>query len=143
MGREAPYAVVWAESAVPRPNKNRRTGYRTGMEGAVVFNFLLLIGAVVFVVATLLGTLPRISYMWSAAVGVFVGLGLWVAAAIAIYRGPDNPDFGEDGWTIVVGVLLGMYVVVWLLGAAVGRALRGRTTRDDRSRPNPRPRSLS
>jgi hypothetical protein len=89
---------------------------------------LLLIGVGVFVVATLLGTLAPISYTWIGVVGVALGLGLWVAAAITIFRGPDNPDLGEDGWTIVVGILLALYVGAWLLGAAVGRALRGRRT---------------
>jgi hypothetical protein len=89
---------------------------------------LLLVGVGVFVVATLLGTLSRIAYAWIAIIGVVLGLALWVTAAIMIFRGPDNPDLGEDGWTIVVGIVLGAYVGAWLLGAAAGRALRGRST---------------
>jgi predicted Kef-type K+ transport protein len=90
----------------------------------------LLIGVGVFVVATLLGTLTEIPYAWIGAVGVVLGLGLWAAAAIALFRGPDNNrDLGEEGWTIAVGILLAFYVVVWLLGAAVGRGFRGRAAR--------------
>jgi hypothetical protein len=92
-------------------------------------HLLLLAGVGVFAVAALLGTLSRLRYAWIATVGVLLGLGLWVAAAIMIFRGPDNPDFGEDGWTIVVGILLALYVAAWLVGAAVGRGLRGRSAR--------------
>jgi hypothetical protein len=90
---------------------------------------LLLIGVGVFVAAALFSALSGLSYPWVGMIGVVLGLGLWIAAAIVIFRGPDNPDLGEGGWTMVVGVLLALYVGVWLLGSAVGRVLRTRSTR--------------
>jgi len=87
---------------------------------------VVLIGVGVFLAAALLGALSGLSYGWVAMLGIVLGLGLWIAAAIMIFRGPDNPDFGEGGWTMVVGVLLSLYAGVWLIGAAVGRELRRR-----------------
>jgi hypothetical protein len=91
----------------------------------------LLIGVSVgvFVAAVLLSALSGLSYPRVGMIGVVLGLGLWIANAIVIFRGPDNPDLGEGGWTVLVGVLLALYVGVWLLGSAVGRALRTRSTR--------------
>jgi hypothetical protein len=89
----------------------------------------LLIGIGVFVIATLVGALARVRYSWIGIVGAVLGLGFWAIMAVIIYRGPDNPDLGERGWTIAAGGLAGLYVAAWLIGAAAGRALRGRSSR--------------
>ncbi len=90
---------------------------------------IVAIGVGVFVVAMLLGALSRMSFRRIATIGIVLGLVFWGAEAILIFRGPDNPDLGETGWTIVVGILAAIYVVSWLVGAALGRVFRGRRSR--------------
>lgn len=87
-------------------------------------NALVLSGLGVGVVAALLGALTSVAYERLAAIGIGLGLLFWGIEAIVIFREPDNPDLGETGWTMVVGVLAGIYVAAWLAGAAVGRAFR-------------------
>lgn len=89
----------------------------------------LLISIGVFVIATLVGALSRIRYVWIGIVGVVLGLGFWAIMAVIIYRGPDNPDLGERGWTIAAGGLAALFVAAWLVGVAAGRALRLRSSR--------------
>ena len=83
----------------------------------------LLTGAGAFAVAALLGALGS-TYRQLAAVGSILGLASWGFLAIVIFRGPDNPDLGETGWTIFVGFHIVILLGVWLLGAATGRVLR-------------------
>ena len=86
---------------------------------------VILIAVVVGVLAAVAGAATNVSYARSAAGGIAIGLLLWVVAGISIFRGPDNPDLGEVGWTVVAGIAIGIWVGAWLVGAAAGRLLRG------------------
>ncbi len=89
-------------------------------EGTVLVLIIVAAGAAALLAALLLPvTFPRLG-----AVGTALGLAFWIAMAIVIYRGPDNPDLGEDGWTIVVGIYTGILVAAWWAGAGLGCVLR-------------------
>ena len=91
------------------------------MEGYVI----ILIAVGVAVTTAIAGAATDIRYWRLAATGIVAGLLLWLAMGIVIFRGPDNPDLGEAGWTIVVGVVIAIWVGAWVIGAGVGRLLRG------------------
>lgn len=86
---------------------------------------LVLVGVAAFAVAlvatALTGRWRRVTL-----IGVVLGVVVWTAEAINIFRGPDNPDLGEFGWTVVAGVVIGGWVAAWLLGTLVGAAVAGR-----------------
>jgi uncharacterized membrane protein len=58
------------------------------------------------------------------AVGAVLALVHWGFWAVVIYRGPDNPDLGEFGWTVFMGIVSAVFFAAWILGLAVGHALR-------------------
>ena len=91
--------------------------------------FLITFG--VFTAALFAGALVPTPYKRLASIGAGLGLLLWLVMAIGIYRGPDNPDLGETGWTIVIGGVIAIFVGAWLAGAAAGRLLRWRLRKDD------------
>ena len=90
------------------------------MEGYVIVVIAVaLAGATAFV-----GAVTDVRFGRLAAAGIAAGLVLWFVMAVVIFRGPDNPDLGEGGWTIVVGAVIAMWVGGWVVGAGLGRLLR-------------------
>lgn len=90
------------------------------MEGHAI----ILIAAALALATGTAGAVTSVRYTWLAGAGIVVGLLLWLVMAVVIFRGPDNPDLGETGWTIVVGVVIAIWVGAWVVGAAAGRVLR-------------------
>jgi hypothetical protein len=59
-----------------------------------------------------------------ATIGAVLALATWAAFGIVIYRGPDNPDLGEFGWTIMAGFFCVGFLAAWMIGVIVGCLLR-------------------
>ena len=95
---------------------------------------IVLIACGSFVAAFVAGAvLPRQSAKVLLA-GVVLGSLTWLAVAIVIFRGPDNPDYGELGWTMLAAGIIGLFVGSWTVGTAAGAFLRAAVVRLRRSR---------
>ena len=100
------------------------------MEGYV---FFILIPLGIGMATALVAALTEITSGLLAKIGVGAGVLVWLVLAITIFRGPDNPELGETGWTILVGLVIATWVGAWLVAIAAGRLLR-RTILKQRAR---------
>lgn len=87
-----------------------------------------IVVAAAFGVACAAGALTAFTYKQVAAAGAGIALAVWGIVAIGIFRGPDNPELGELGWTIFFGFAIAVPLVAWLIGARAGRAVRSRSS---------------
>jgi hypothetical protein len=85
---------------------------------------LVVVRVGVFAAACLVGALPRVTFRRLAQSGSAAALALWVVFAVIIFRRPANYfDSTDTAVTIIVAWELLILLGVWLLGAAVGRAI--------------------
>ncbi len=98
---------------------------------------IILIAVALAAVTAVVAAATRITFGRLAGVGIAAGVLLWLVMAVIIFRGPDNPDLGELGWTIVVGVVIAIWVAGWIVGAAGGHWLSRTRARNGQHRRGP------
>jgi hypothetical protein len=67
-----------------------------------------------------------------ATVGAVLAALTWAVLGMMIYRGPDDGDLTELGWTVMAGVLCAGFLAAWMIGLSVGRLVRGARTPERR-----------